>query len=80
MTHEHQEECCQRIAELEEENEHLRRASAGFGQLAERLNVELREERRHRADPRRVTRSTPERRAPTGHRSGAGEGSPNGGS
>ena len=61
MTHD-EEECCIRIAELEEENEHLRRAAGGLGQLAERLNVELQKERRLGAERRQPTRPTPERR------------------
>jgi hypothetical protein len=39
------EECHQLIRQLEEENLHLRRAGSVFGQLAERLNQELRAER-----------------------------------
>ena len=52
----HQLEACQEtVRELEEENKELRYASGAFGQLAERLNTALREERR-RADDRRSVR------------------------
>ena len=53
-----------RIAELQEENTHLREAARTFGDLAERLNAELREERRRRVDRRSRSRETPERRNP----------------
>jgi ABC-type transporter Mla subunit MlaD len=46
---------------LQEENRHLRQAAGAFGQLAERLNKRLSEERR-RADRRRRPRTTPDRR------------------
>jgi hypothetical protein len=36
----------QEMAELREENEHLVKSSNDFGELAERLNLELRHERR----------------------------------
>ena len=50
---------------LEEENRHLRQAAGAFGQLAERLNTTLREERRrHGGDRRRLRRETPDRRSP----------------
>lgn len=39
------EACHELIRQLEEENLHLRRAGSVFGQLAERLNHELRAER-----------------------------------
>ncbi len=39
------EACHELISELEEENLQLRQAAALFGQLAERLNLELRQER-----------------------------------
>jgi hypothetical protein len=39
------EQCHELIRQLEEENLHLRRAGSVFGQLAERLNLELRAER-----------------------------------
>jgi len=48
---------------LKEENRHLRQAAGAFGQLAERLNVTLREERRRQAEDRRTNqRATPDRR------------------
>jgi hypothetical protein len=46
-------DCLETVQRLEEENIHLRRAAGEFGQLAERLNVRLREERRAAADDRR---------------------------
>lgn len=46
-------DCLETVQRLEEENLHLRRAAGEFGQLAERLNVRLREERRVAADDRR---------------------------
>jgi hypothetical protein len=39
------EECHELIRRLQEENAHLRQAGSSFGQLAERLNQELRAER-----------------------------------
>ncbi|MEO8520168.1 MAG: hypothetical protein ABI603_02330 [Acidobacteriota bacterium] len=44
------EACHELISELEEENLQLRQAAALFGQLAERLNLELRQERSLYAD------------------------------
>jgi hypothetical protein len=52
--------------ELREENRHLRQAAGVFGQLAERLNLTLREERRQREDRRRTPRATPDRRGSSG--------------
>ncbi len=49
-------------AQLEEENIHLRQAAGVFGQLAERLNRTLREERRRSEDRRLIARGTPDRR------------------
>ena len=46
-------ECEEKIKELEEENQHLRQASHAFGQLAERLNQTLRDERRIAGSDRR---------------------------
>lgn len=46
-------ECEEKIKELEEENQHLRDASDAFGQLAERLNQTLQEERRIAGSDRR---------------------------
>ena len=56
----------QEIRKLREENGELMKASNAFGQLAERLNTELRQERRlGDADRRRWTRAgTIPRRAP----------------
>lgn len=52
----------QEQAHLKEENRHLRQAAGVFGQLAERLNVTLREERRKTEDRRRSHRPGPDRR------------------
>ena len=51
------EDCLTTVHNLEEENRQLRRAAASFGQLAERLNEQLGQERRiaerdRRRDPR----------------------------
>ncbi len=57
-------ECLDTVRNLEEENRHLRRAAASFGQLAERLNEELGRERRVAdRDRRREPRETNERRS-----------------
>jgi len=55
-------ECEDKVKHLEEENQHLREASHTFGQLAERLNVTLQEERRTPGSDRR------ERSRPYGER------------
>jgi hypothetical protein len=52
----------ERVKELEEENRQLRRAATAFGELAERLNAELREERRLRTDRRAQPRQGHDRR------------------
>lgn len=57
--------CRARLAELEEENIHLRRAAARFGELAERLSEELAKERRLRADRRKTDRQSGDRHALT---------------
>ena len=54
----------ERIAHLQEENSQLREAARTFGDLAERLNAELREERRRNADRRSRPRETRDRRLP----------------
>jgi predicted RNase H-like nuclease (RuvC/YqgF family) len=46
-------ECEEKLKQLEEENHHLREASRAFGQLAERLNNTLQEERRTAGSDRR---------------------------
>lgn len=51
-----------KIAELQEENMALREAARTFGDLAERLNQELKEERRRNKERRSQTRNTPDRR------------------
>lgn len=55
------EECLKRIAQLEEENDQLRSAADAFGQLAERLNTELRAERRAGTNRRHSARSASDR-------------------
>ena len=58
-------ECEDKLKHLEEENQHLREASRAFGQLAERLNVTLQEERRTTgSDRRQRPRPYGERRQP----------------
>jgi hypothetical protein len=55
--------CLDTVRSLEEENRHLRRAAASFGQLAERLNAKLGRERRvGDRDRRREPRETTDRR------------------
>ena len=51
------EACMETVQRLEEENKHLRTAAGAFGQLAERLNQALQEERRagtERRSPQRI--------------------------
>jgi predicted RNase H-like nuclease (RuvC/YqgF family) len=58
-------ECEEKLKHLEEENQHLRDASRAFGQLAERLNHTLQEERRSaEGDRRQRPRQNGERRKP----------------
>ena len=48
--------CLEANDELREENAHLRNAAGAFGELAERLNTILREDRRNHLQPdRRAT-------------------------
>jgi predicted RNase H-like nuclease (RuvC/YqgF family) len=54
--------CLETVQRLEEENSDLRRAAGEFGQLAERLNVALREERRIADDRRQQVRVRSDRR------------------
>jgi hypothetical protein len=49
-------ECEEKVKELEEENEHLRESSHAFGQLAERLNKTLQQERRAGVERRQSAR------------------------
>lgn len=58
-----------KIAELQEENAALREAARTFGDLAERLNMELKEERRRNKERRTQTRNTPDRRQLSFHSS-----------
>jgi len=58
--------CKEEVRELQEENQHLRKAADTFGALADRLNSSLREERRTReSDRRSAVRSQPDRREST---------------
>jgi hypothetical protein len=62
-------DCLTTVHNLEEENRQLRRAAASFGQLAERLNEQLSQERRiAERDRRRDPRDSVERRNHTQHR------------
>ena len=62
-------DCLTTVHNLEEENRQLRRAAASFGQLAERLNEQLGQERRiAERDRRRDPRDSVERRNQTQHR------------
>ncbi len=59
-------QCCrEELARLREENSLLRRAADTFGQLAERLDVALKEERRAGLNRRRRARQDPDRRQAT---------------
>jgi hypothetical protein len=60
-------ECEDKIKELEEENQHLRESSHAFGQLAERLNRTLLQERRMGLERRHAPRPNPDRRNLTVH-------------
>jgi hypothetical protein len=55
-------ECEDKVKELEEENEHLRESSHAFGQLAERLNQTLQQERRAGVERRQLPRPNGDRR------------------
>lgn len=56
-------ECEDKVKHLEEENEHLRESSDAFGQLAERLNQTLQEERRMGTERRQSPRPNGDRRS-----------------
>lgn len=58
------EACREAVERLEEENEHLREAAGAFGQLAERLNQILQDERRTGAERRHDSRFTDEHPTP----------------
>lgn len=63
--HQKLQDCEDKLKQLEEENRHLRDASYAFGQLAERLNLTLQEERRRAGNERRqLPRAGPDRRQP----------------
>ncbi len=55
--------CMETVQRLEEENDQLRKAAGAFGQLAERLNHTLQEERRQGSERRHGSRITDDRRA-----------------
>jgi uncharacterized protein (DUF4415 family) len=55
-------ECEEKVKELEEENSHLRESSYAFGQLAERLNETLQQERRAGTERRQSARPNGDRR------------------
>ncbi len=57
------EACKETVQRLEEENGQLRQAAGAFGQLAERLNHNLREERRLGDERRAMNRPSGDRRA-----------------
>ena len=54
--------CRDRIHELEDENRELRHAATRFGELAERLNMQLRNERRQNPERRQAARNSGDRR------------------
>ena len=58
-------DCEDKLKHLEEENVHLRESSHAFGQLAERLNQTLRQERRMGIDRRQSARPSDDRRSVT---------------
>ncbi len=60
-------ECEEKVKQLEEENDHLRESSHAFGQLAERLNKTLQQERRAGVERRQSPRPIQgDRRQPQG--------------
>lgn len=59
-------DCHELIQRLLEENASLRQSGAQFGHLAERLNVELQEERRKGRERRHTLRPGEDRRADAG--------------
>ena len=72
MAHEEHDErlrdCLTTVQDLKEENRQLRVAAASFGQLAERLNEALGQERRgSQAERRRQSREGSDRRSPSQH-------------
>jgi len=63
MSDEELERCREEVHVLSEENAALRSANEAFGDLAERLNLQLHHERRtRRGDRREIPRPTPDRR------------------
>jgi hypothetical protein len=72
MAHEEQDErlkdCLTTVQYLKEENRQLRDAASSFGQLAERLNEALGQERRGpQSERRRQSREAPDRRSASRH-------------
>ena len=63
------EKCKESNEELKEENQHLRLAAGAFGELAERLNTVLRDDRRQHLKPdrRAVQRCGSDRRVEASH-------------
>jgi hypothetical protein len=59
------EDCMETVHHLKEENEALRKSAGAFGQLAERLNRTLQEERRTEAERRVGIRPASDRREPS---------------
>lgn len=68
------EHCLETVHRLEEENHDLREAAGTFGDLAERLNHTLQEERRKGAERRQAARLTRDRRAASRSDTGPGAG------
>jgi len=58
-------ECEDKVKHLQDENEHLRESSHAFGQLAERLNRTLEQERRMGLERRQSPRPNGDRRSVT---------------
>lgn len=61
--HDELDACIETVHRLEDENDQLRKAAGAFGQLAERLNHTLQEERRTGAERRHDPRVARDRRA-----------------
>lgn len=61
-TNDQLEACKETVQRLEEENDQLRQAAGTFGQLAERLNQTLRDERRLGDERRTTIRPSSDRR------------------
>lgn len=68
------EHCLETVHRLEEENHDLRESAGAFGQLAERLNYTLQEERRKGAERRQAARLSRDRRVASRSDTGPGAG------